>query len=587
MRNRVAVLVLSALLVCSTAAAQEYGQWSWRATLGAGLRSWENALNGSRSGELEQRDLRLFFGVNGFILHPSVAEFFAGIDTSFTDSQSQPSTDSTSTGYRVSLSLLPAGAVPVHLYGARQQFGWGADRENAAPGFALPRHGTSYGGRLRLRGGVLRGLEAAVDRSTIAMTGSADDDVSSRESIDWSRGSRRIQQHYRVERQLRAYAGSDYEIDDLLARAEQQGSFGRWRWNAFGNLLQRDFTAAAGTAELTAGRIASMLTSENGTDPSWTFLARSETTGGSGSSLNAHSIEARHLRPRWNGVQWSASAGYALQTAGDLRLHAPSASLGANWAGTAGAFGLSASGSAGVLSLTSSGGRPAPSGASASYSGGFTVSHAGGGRLRESLEGSLSRNRLRTSFLIEGEPGFGAIGSAGTEDARQVRFTVAGRAAALDASAWSDWSERESNFPVGGARFETSTLTQTFQVSSRRLSVSATAGETEVATDRVQRIEFAGASVSARPFQPVSFTTTYRRDRRTARFEPRIDGERLEAGASIRLGAIWLNPLAFRMTEHYGGGDERSYEGFTISLSRQMGGYLPIVTAPRRRGTIR
>jgi hypothetical protein len=566
---------------------QEYGQWSWDAAIGGRYRSYENVLNGRSASEYEQQNFRFLVGVNGFLIHPSMAEFNLGIETSTTRHSADSSTDSDELGFRAHLSILPDGVIPIELYASRQQYDFGPGEGSEAISFSIPERGTSHGGRIRLRGGPLRGLEASIHRSSVELAGSETRNVNDRETVAWSHGSRLLQQHYRLDRNDRAYGDSDYRLRDIFARAEQQGTVGKWRWNAFGNLLQRDSAFAdLESSRISIGRITSMVTSENHERPAWTFLGESEFTSGDVGDVSVHRVEARHLRPRRHGLQWSGSVSYATQTTGGVRVNAPSASIGANWTGTFRTFHLRASGSGGVIELNSSGAGAVPTATSHSFAGGFSVAHDSGRRFRESLEGSISRNQLRTTFLVDGQPGFGSIGSPGTEDARQLRFVVGGRIAGLHLDAFTDWDQREARISIDGDRFETSTLMQTIRLDWNRLSLSATAGDTEVSSGLQQKIDFASAGLSFRPLSSLSLSTRYREDRRKALFEPRVAGERLEGGASLRIGAIWINPLAFRMTEVFAGGEERTYSGFTVSLSRKVGGYLPIVTAPRRRGTI-
>jgi hypothetical protein len=566
---------------------QEYGQWSWDATIGARYRSYENVLNGESTTDYDQQTLRLLVGVNGFAVHPSIAEFNLGIETLTTRYPTDSSTDSDEFGFRGHLSILPDGVVPIQLYASRQSYDFGFEEGGEAISFSIPERGRSYGGRFRLRGGPLRGLEASIHRSSVELAGSEARNVNDRETVAWSHGSRLLQQHYRIDRQDRAYGDSDYRLRDILARAEQQGTVGKWRWNAFGNLLRRESGFAdIDSTSISIGRVSSMVTSENHDRPAWTFLGESEFASGEESDVSVNHVEARHLRPRRNGLQWSGSVSYAQQTSGDVRVNAPSASIGANWIGTVRTFHLRASGSGGVIELSSSGAGSVPTATSTSFSGGFSIAHDSGSRFRESLEGSVSRNQLRTTFLVDGQPGFGTIGSAGTEDSRQLRLAVSGRIASFHLDAFSDWNERESRISIEGDRFETSTLMQTVRLDWNRLSLSATAGDTEVRSGLPQTIDFVSGGLSLRPLSCLSLSTRYREDRRKALFEPYVAGERFEGGASIRIGAIWINPLAFRMTEAFADGEERTYSGFTVSLSRKTGGYLPIVTAPRRRGTI-
>lgn len=579
MKKKLTIAVFGILLVSGAAAGQEYGQWSWEASLGAGYRGYESEIDGRPVTDYEQRDLRLFAGIHGFIVHPAVAAFSAAIETGVGD---RPASESDELGFRTTLSLFPSGTVPIQLRASRHRYDYTFDRD--AFFGAIPERGTSFGGSVRVRGGALRGLEASFDRTEIDVLGSPDRERASREALSWSRGSGRLQQHYAVERQGRSYANSDYEIDDLLARAEEQWNAGRWRLNTFATLLRRNGSTPA-AEDLSIARLTSSATTDGGDAPSWSFFSESEYSDLSAESLMAHRLEARHLRPRRNGFQWSGTVSWTLQERGDLRLDAPAAAVALNWIGRTGPVDLSAIVSGGVTRLSASGAE-APDATSVSWSGAIRADHASGERLTESFEVSIAENRLRSSFLVDSQPGFGAIGAPGTEDLLDARLTVTRAITAGSLSVFTDWSRRESDLALGADSFETTSWLHTLFLSWRRLSLNATAGETEVISDARQTIDFASGGASFSPFPFLWLSGSYRQDLRSARFEPRIDGERIELGASVRFGEVWLNPLAFRTEERFEGGGHRIYSGFSISLSRSMGGYLPIVTAPRRKGTI-
>ena len=68
--------------------------------------------------------------------------------------------------------------------------------------------------------------------------------------------------------------------------------------------------------------------------------------------------------------------------------------------------------------------------------------------------------------------------------------------------------------------------------------------------------------------------------------EPDAEGERSEAGLSVRLGSYTIEPQAF-LTRQTSNGPERSNRGFTIIVARSFGGLLPIVSGVQRRGVVR
>ncbi|MHB9000231.1 MAG: hypothetical protein ACYC9N_12055, partial [Thermoanaerobaculia bacterium] len=332
------------------------------------------------------------------------------------------------------------------------------------------------------------------------------------------------------------------------------------------------------------GRVTGLLTSDNHDRPAWTFGVDSNYAGGSEYALTTHRAEARYARPRVRGFQWSPMVSYMVQTTEDLRVLAPSAGLSASWSRNAGSLDFAATSGAALSRITSSGRDAFPSQDQVSYSAGVSIGHTG--RLTERFDASASQNEMRTSSTVENEPGFGSVGSAGTEDSRQMRFTLSGRVSGVTTNVYSDWADRESNVSLPGKDFRTTMLMHSLQIVARKFAVIAGSGKTEVTTDVVETIDFLSFGFSASPLPFLSTTASYRKDRREVPYEPRIDGERLEAGASIRIGAIYVNPMAFWTTERVDEGQERESRGFTMSISRHFGGFFPIVSTPKRRGTI-
>ena len=68
---------------------------------------------------------------------------------------------------------------------------------------------------------------------------------------------------------------------------------------------------------------------------------------------------------------------------------------------------------------------------------------------------------------------------------------------------------------------------------------------------------------------------------------PLNDGDRIELGATLTLGRLYVEAEAFEFRERMPSMSERTTRGFTWSVSTQFDGWLPVFTGTRRSGMIR
>ena len=134
-------------------------------------------------------------------------------------------------------------------------------------------------------------------------------------------------------------------------------------------------------------------------------------------------------------------------------------------------------------------------------------------------------------------------------------------------------------------RFERETLSGS--VFAGRVSLVVNAGNTRLKNGTDQEVRFVGASLNVRPSTWLNFGGSYRLDRRHVTDSPNVDAWRAEALLGISVGAFRLTGTGFRTEEKVVNGTRRRNEGFTWSLSRTFGGWLPFVSAPVRRGVVR
>lgn len=210
--------------------------------------------------------------------------------------------------------------------------------------------------------------------------------------------------------------------------------------------------------------------------------------------------------------------------------------------------------------------------------------------LRKEILLSISRNQLRMAgetFAPSPITGATLIG-AGTEDVQAGRLTLRRRWDDIFlVSAYTDYSSRRSTMVFEGAGYQATNLANSIQLTTRTFGLLLNAGNASIQSTTAQHVRYFAGSVSWRPFRLLTLTAMARRDRRQTVYEPPLDGERIEAGGSLQIGAFYVVPEFFRSRERLRNEQQRRTSGFTLSVSRRFGGWLPIISAPERRGVVK
>ncbi|HXG57538.1 MAG TPA: hypothetical protein VNL91_00755 [Thermoanaerobaculia bacterium] len=589
------LIIALAALGARTALAQQYGQWSWDASARSSARRYDETLAGASTTNLDQREWQVIFGVRGFLLHPALGSFRAAVETAGTQHLAGVGNSTKRLGYRGDFQILPQSAFPIRLYASRTGHDHAVrpDEPYFAP--AIPDTTSTSGGSLRIRKGPLAGLLLSSDRTTIAFAGGTHrPQTFANDHLDWSSISRQFQQHYRIERQVRDLGSYGYRIADLTINADDRLIRPGWEWDMTAVALRRNLTTSglqAATTDIV--RLQNHFTSKPAVHRMWDLSWSAGYTGGSRTeaSTQTHDLGARYLSRRLRGWQIVPFAGYGLQISDAATVRSPRAGVGANWAGARAGIDLGFNAAANWLLLQwNVNGEDATQTAMA-WSIGASAAHGSEQTLRKEMVASASHNQLRTAGeTLSPAPGPGiALAGIGTEQQRQARVTLRRRfGEALLVTAYTDWLSRSSEQTVAAlGSFEARNLTQTFQLTGRKTSLLLNTGRTTVRSALEQEIRFVGASAGWRVLRSLSMNANYRSDHRRTLLEPPLDGERFEAGATLQVGAFSIVSQLFRSREQLRTGDERTSDGFNLSISREFGGWLPIVSGPRRRGVVR
>lgn len=587
--------VASLLGLARPAAAQRFGQWSWEGLVGGGGDQYDNTVGGTAASSYRESRLGISLGINGFIVHPAVARFHLGIESSLSRYKDGTALNTNRLGYLAHLEVFPEGRFPVRLYASRQRFDYGQITQvDPLLLLNLPDTTTTWGGRVRLRGGPLRGLQLGADRTTMSYsTGPGRQQVEERYFADYSRGGRNVQSHFSFERELRDFAASGYRLEDFTTTLDEHGQLApRWRWDLSATGVRRNFAyREVKTASFDAYTLRNSLVRTLGNTA---FLDLSY-TGGLGQSPDigtsqSHDFLARLALNRSKGLELAPFVGYSLQRAGDVRATIPRAGLNLGWARQTGSFNLSltAGGSVGVFQREKSPTATASDQTFSSYSAGVTIGHGNAGDLREEIDLSWSRNELRRAGeTLADLPDLGqGIAGPGTQNVSRARLTLAHASDRLQVNGYGEWTRRELANDTTTAN-TADTFASMLQLRLGNLTVGANSGSTRLEAAAPQRLEYLATWLRWKPLWYMSLEGTHRIDRRRLQLQPSFDSKRTDGGLDISIGEFTLAARVFVVDEELVGGTKRTNRGFQWTVSRRLAGWLPIVSAPERRGVVR
>jgi len=582
------------LLGALDARAQQYGQWSWDASLGAGQRRYDNFLADSRVGRYGEVNGLLALGLNGFIVHPNIAQFRLGLDTTITRFDGTTATNNSQVGFRGDLRLFPRGKTSLDIYFGRQ--GWGyADLPPGvtASTMSLPDTVTSWGARLRLRSGTLVGLLFGVDHSDLSFVNSGSAGQSQdRQFLDWSRSGKRLRQHYALERRAWDYGSVTLRTEDTTLNADEFADLGRnWLWTGTLSGAHRSFAPTG--SDRSYLETASLRNRTVKTLNDTSSIQLSYDLGGSrGSGLAAsqtHALSARYVVSLSKNWQVSPALNYGYQRFSDTTVRAPGGGLGLSWSAGRGTTSVSLSGASTFTDVRLSSPTEDRSDRAAGSTFAFSLRLGSDRILRAELEGSAGRNQLRRAGNVLGDVPRGSadLSEAGTENTSRVRLTLRRSLGAWQLTASTDWDRHEASGMFARQSMSYTARTASLTINAPGLVLQGNAGDTRFDEPAEFRLRFASGNISFRPWRSVSVRGSYRSDLRNLGLGPDLDTARGEAGLDFHIGQFVLAAQAFQTQERTGTGVQRTDRGVVWSFSRRFGGWLPFVSGVQRRGVVR
>ena len=588
-----ASVALALFLFSQPVSAQRFGQWSWDGSAGASRRSYANALDELTIGDADQTELELALGLNGFIVHPAFARFRLILDAGLDSFRTVRSVDTRRWGFGAYLNMFPMGAFPLHVYARRQRYDYsGVSAGDPLLLAGVPETTQAYGGRLRLRHGFLRGTLLGYAHSTLSYASpERAPTVFENLSLRWNRSGRRQRRDLRVEQRQQDFGSVGFGTRDLTMIYDQRGPLAAgWTWQNHSLGVRRDIEFQDRSSRVDSLRSSQHLTRKLAGNDTVSLRYDGGFVQTTGNTAQSHLVVARYWwRPRG---AWtvSPSVGYGLQSQDEASMRSPQLSLGTSWRRQLRSLDLTFSNNLTYLHLMRSGAGGERTDSTMGLE--VLVSASQGRTFRRDLSLTWSRQQLRQSGeSITELPDLGAsLAGLGTESRLRGRLTLAWSWRGFAVHAYSDGQRRAPEVRFAGQAPVVSTLTNTLQVARGDLVLTANLARSGVAAvgERPrQSLASWSSALSWRPLRLLSLGASYSSLQRNLNLGPDLDIRRIEARADLRLGAIVIRGQGFRSAEQRPEFPERINEGFSVSLLRRFGGWLPIVTAPQSGGVIR
>ena len=222
-----------------------------------------------------------------------------------------------------------------------------------------------------------------------------------------------------------------------------------------------------------------------------------------------------------------------------------------------------------------------------------TLTHGDPTRLHKELELSLSRSELNLSQELptdpDDPPDLRFVNSVGLQDSARLRAKLSRRRGTRSWSGWIDLTRGESTGDLQPVPFTSEGLSGNLQLGLGRFNLVANLGSSWLnrEDDEDQSIQFGRLWVSWQLWTHLRLNAFYRLNRQSLRFAPDLDGESLEARIDLSIGQVILEARVFETTQEIAADLPRTNRGFNWSIRRRFASWLPIVSAPKRRGTIR
>ena len=579
-----APLLAVGLLAAAPAPAQQFGQWSWDANAAADGEGYSNEVDGTEISTYEQQQLRLGLGVNGYILHPAIAAFRLGLGARLGNEQTGDSQDTALDG---SLSLFPRSFYPARIYAGFSQFEFQQVPDETFALLSRPESQLRYGARFRVRKGWIGGLRVGLDSATTQFEDPRFRDEESQDAfVSWTRGIGSLNHHYRIDREFRRYGTIDLETEDLIGTFDEHGSlFEDWRWDLTGNVRSRRTDSSGRTNESEAQR----LRTSTSRSTRWDGVLGLGYGYGSSGDDSSHSLSGTYSFKVRPDLRLQGQAAVTLQDSPTATAFGPSVGVAAIYGTRLAGIRLDTSATVSIGQLDVSGDEVDTSSRFIGWDLGTSVSYGNADVIEAILNVSLAHNETQESGVARPElPDLGQVEGVGTQDATRAEL-ILNRDFTVVQLRLDSRIEQIRSTDLSTREFEVDTFTSGLGASTRWGSLHVQAGSTRISQSEDQEVRFLSAGASYRLSWFLSLRASYRQDQRQVVFEPDVNGTGIDVGASARVGAWEIEATYFHNEVELADGpsSQRINQGFRWSIGRRFSGWLPLISAPVRRGTIR
>lgn len=576
--------------------AQRYGQWSWNGALTVGRGVFKTALDGEDLDKRTQDDLRILLGIHGYIVHPAIARFQLSTDLRFADIEGGTLASSDDLGLRADFEITPRGPYPSRFFFERQLFDFTLSEEETGSFLlqSLPDTLTRWGGRMAVARGPLTGLKTGFQFSTADFVDpDSGQETNDSQYVDWSRKTRRINHNVRLEHRDQTFSALRASFEDLILSVIERGDLNDdWWWQLTGSGFHRSVGLPAdGDFSAETFRVNNGFVRQVNGDRLDLRQSVSYFSSGS-SSITQAGLTATYDWLLRSGLTLSPFGSFAYQTDGGERsLSEPRLGTGLSWIWRGHKL-------QSVVNARVSYGRRDLRDDSLdeeerqfAYALSGSLSHSTKGGLSEQIEAEILHNELRQfAEPITDLPDLGLRRGLGAEDSYRLRLSAGKRWRRYALNGYGEWYRREDvTEGVETRTFESETLSANLGFSGPMLSLTGSIGTTEIFQDVVgdQEVDFQAVSLRLRPWRFLNVTASWRSDTRRLPLLVDYDGERLEGQLQLRIGQIYMSGKLYEVRRIMPDGSERIDTGLGWSISRGIAGWLPIVSAVERRGTIR
>jgi len=554
------------------------------------MRSFQTEIEGEKMSDYGERSLHLGLGINGFIVHPAIAEFRLDLDTLFSSYSGRLNPDSGRYALRGRLGLFPHSSHPSHYYFSYSRFDYVEGGEDPLTTTGLADTSSSWGARFRLRSGALRGLSLGLEESrTSFLEKGVRDEIFARQYLDWAGAGSKLSHHYRLERQLRRYGRRLYETEDTTLTVDEHGNLSSsWRWDLSGLAFNRDYSYEGRDSSVQNARFRSRWV---WTTPRQDLLDLSCTgglsSGSDSSGISSAGLLARYVWYEKHDLQIIPNIGYTIQSSDETDLSSREAGLGLSWAHTTRGFdiGLNGSVSTSRIDVDSRIGREQSD--LIGWNAGASVGFGSEEKLRTALEVSLIHNKLRNvgRGLPELPDNGAGLERIGVQDVFRARVSLVRRIRRWRLSCFGEVRSREQEeFQLHPVSVDSLLLDLTLD--GPRTGLTLNTGSTRAHAQDEQQVDFFAASLNYRPTAGLALRLGFLDNTSSFRDAPDVDRRRVEVMAQWTYGRV-AAAFSWWQQEEVLSGRLRENRGLNFSVSTRFDGWLPFLSAPRRRGVIR